>query len=306
MKKRFALPLALLILLGIEAIPVGIGTAVWMLSPVLRERAYEAALLPNFFPLQWLGANQLRQYPSRAAALSLIAFLNLREHETGPGRQVAATALTSLRQLCGQSFQPGLEEGQQPDVPDSSEEWSRTISAVNSWAFTAFGPDAFAALTKLGLGLPSSEFKLELQSGGAASGFQVNPGSAADTDLQRFVRMTVAQGDTAGAKKKLLELGYDEDSELVQATMAGDSVRLRELLLEVMEGGTAEGLGAILWERMQRENAPSPPEPAAATESAGGTTTGTEPAGADGATAGASSSEGGAEAAEGATAEEEQ
>jgi len=231
--------------IGAELFAAGVVCLVLALSPVLRERLWESLLLPNSPLLRAVAAERLRLYPSKAAAISLVAMLNL-QGKSGAGQDAAEEALSSLRELSGEPFQPGWTDGDAYDVPTSPEAWSETVSRVNAWAFNAFGPDALADLAKLGL-TPDANFTITTSTGGNGSlTLSSSAGNTAEVSfpLPDGGKLTLAFGDTSGLAERLNDAGVAMDSRFARAMMSGDSVAFRAILTGVVEdvknGDTAE------------------------------------------------------------------
>lgn len=286
--------------LGIEALILGVALLVLAFSPVLRERVWESMLIPNSPLLRSIAANRLRHYPSKAAALSLVAMLNLQD-KTGSGQDAAEEALTTLREVSGEPFQPGWEEGNALVVPTTAEAWRETVNLVNAWAFEKFGPDALASLARMGL---AGNGNLTVSGpGGADYSFNVSAGSTAEPGDQSVSfplpgggELTVNFGDTAGLAGRLEEAGVRLDSRVAHDLMEGDTIDFREALTDMMDnvrnGDTTE---AAVFFRFLGQPLPAPQPAAGATaapetETAPGATAVTAPAPTEpspGATAGA-------------------
>ena len=64
------------------------ATIAWQVSPVFREKIYIAGLLSEVSELQKLSAKELRDFPSKRAAISLLTFLNFKAPGVGKTAQI--------------------------------------------------------------------------------------------------------------------------------------------------------------------------------------------------------------------------
>lgn len=233
-------------IIGAEILVLAAALTVFFLSPTLQERTYEAMLVPNSPLLREYGAYKLRNYPSRAAALALVAMLNLQSKD-GRGQDAAETALGSLRELSGQPFQEGWKEGDAFDVPTSDQAWAETLSRVNNWAFTAFGADALAALAKMGMVSDGGNLSITTTAGPAGGSTAAGPaGEGVESftfPLSDGSWISLSLGDTAGLGDRLDAAGIAPDSRFANAMMAGNTTELRavfeDAVRKVEDGDTA-------------------------------------------------------------------
>lgn len=143
------LVIALGVVFGIPVVLAAVALISWWRSPILRERAYEASLFSRVYIFQKDAAAELRHYPSRAAAISLVAFLNFVDTDTAEGDALGEEALASLCLLSGQDFGTGFEGAQYNFSwsPPSGDSWSEVIENVNGWAMETFGADALGSFS---------------------------------------------------------------------------------------------------------------------------------------------------------------
>ena len=103
--KRLSRALLVIVLLSAAA-----GAAAWQLSPSFQEKVYLLCLVSGQSHLQEWGAKQLKRYPSKAAALSLIAFINLYAPDDGRLREIAAQLREIDRELREEELLPEEED----------------------------------------------------------------------------------------------------------------------------------------------------------------------------------------------------
>jgi hypothetical protein len=153
----------------------GLLLGAWHVSPALRERSLEIVLAFGPYPVKKYAAGALRDYPTRNAALALVAFLNLNNpgapappHDTGgealseearraleaeakarfeKRREIGEEALISLCELSGQSFGTLYSRAENGYSWGSLSRtmWPSVLAEVDAWALGTFGPSFLAA-----------------------------------------------------------------------------------------------------------------------------------------------------------------
>lgn len=175
---------AAIVVLGIIAVLSGpVLFAAWKLSPTLRERALIAGMFCGVKPVQEASARALRGYPTKAVALSLVAFVNVQNLQRVPGEKetpaqrqslmrkhraglaLADRALETLCLLSGESFGTHFEltaSGHSWGSLDG-DDWARALPQVNMWAMSKLSGDALAAF---GAGLAAAAASIPASSSG--------------------------------------------------------------------------------------------------------------------------------------------
>jgi hypothetical protein len=153
--------------------------ATWMyvfkVTPVVAEKMLVAALFSRVPPVQQVAIKALRDYPTRHAAIALVAFINLKNlqepedpkrpwtpEEKAKKRQqrirdlkLAERATETLCLLTGQSFGTyfKLEQYGHSWGSLSEDKWPTVLWQMDTWALQAFGA---GELPLLSLGVPGA------------------------------------------------------------------------------------------------------------------------------------------------------
>ncbi|HUT55385.1 MAG TPA: hypothetical protein VM658_18490 [bacterium] len=148
MQKKIII-IALAIAFGIPTVMVGVFWGVWYSSPIFRERVLEAALLSRVYPLQRAAAQELRQYPSEAAALSLVGVLNLLDKSDPKSADIAERSLATLCLMTGQDFGTNFSgtEYNFSWSPPGESAWPEVMNNVNAWSLETFGGEALGSFS---------------------------------------------------------------------------------------------------------------------------------------------------------------
>lgn len=139
--------IALVVAFGIPTVMAGVFIAVWYGTPLFRERVLEAALLSRIYPVQKAAARELRQYPSQAAALTLITAVNFLDKSDRLSEEVAEETLATLCLMSGQDFGTDFSGAEYNFSwsPPGKDDWPEIVENVNGWALETFGVETLGA-----------------------------------------------------------------------------------------------------------------------------------------------------------------
>jgi hypothetical protein len=161
--RRRWLPI-LLVALGLFWALVGAWVYAFKLTTVVAEKALIVALFSRVPPVQRVAIQQLRGYPTRHAAIALVAFINLKNLQEMPDPKkpdtpedkarrraqrvrdlaLAERATETLCLLSGQSFGTYFKRERYGHSWGSlsEEKWPTVLGSVDRWALETFGPGA--------------------------------------------------------------------------------------------------------------------------------------------------------------------
>jgi len=105
------------------AIGAVVADLLFHLRPIAAEKFWLAGLSFGTTPLQQAATFRLRNYPTRATAVALVAFIHAKSR--AGDLKLAARATETLSVLTGRSFgTPLKEEGQWPEVLRQIDLWA--------------------------------------------------------------------------------------------------------------------------------------------------------------------------------------
>lgn len=151
---------------GAAALGVMVLGATWMyvlkLTPVVTEKLLIVALYSRVPPVQRVAIKALRDYPTKHAAIALVAFINLKNLQEVPDPkksetpddkarrleqrkrdlELAERATLTLCLLTGQSFGTyfKLERSGYSWGSLSEDKWPTVLWQIDTWALRIFGP----------------------------------------------------------------------------------------------------------------------------------------------------------------------
>jgi len=128
----------------------------WIFSVTFQERILIGLSLTGEPHAQYIAAEQLRDYPSRASVIALIFQLNRLDREEEFEKKTAYLTLNSICLLTGHSFGSWFEKHDNGFSSGSlsDKQWSTVMTNVNLWSLQTFGADALGAMAGL---LPNLE-----------------------------------------------------------------------------------------------------------------------------------------------------
>jgi hypothetical protein len=153
----------------------GVWMSVFKLMPIVAEKVLIVGLFSRVPLVQQMAIKGLREYPTKHAAIALVAFINLknlqevedpkkprtpketerRQQQRLRDLELAERATETLCLLTGQSFGTYFKPGNYGHSWGSlsEDEWPTVLWQIDTWAVATFGP---GNLPPLSFGLPGA------------------------------------------------------------------------------------------------------------------------------------------------------